>query len=165
MRVTVLGAGYVGATSAVVLAYLGHRVTCVERHAPRLQRWLSGDDPLGEPGLAALRSEVEVEFVSEACSIASADAVVVAVGTPMDDAGRPDISQVAAAAAEIGSLAKDGTVVVIRSTVPVGTCGRLQNSTLSRLRVVSNPEFLREGQALHDAFFPYRIVACGPREE
>jgi UDPglucose 6-dehydrogenase len=164
MRVTVIGAGYVGATSAVVLAYLGHQVTCVERSAPRLARWLSGEDPLNETGLAQLRSQVTVEFVSEPCSVASADVVIVAVGTPMDDSGRPDVSQVDAAAAEIGALAAEGAVVVIRSTVPVGTCDRLQNSTLRRLRVVSNPEFLREGQALHDSFFPDRIVAGGPPE-
>jgi len=164
VRVTVVGAGYVGATSAVVLAYLGHRVTCVERNAARLDRWLGGEDPLGEPGLAELRGQVEVEFTSEACSIASAEVVIVAVGTPMDDNGRPDLSQLDAATAEIGGLAADGAIVVIRSTVPVGTCDRLQNSTLRRLRVVSNPEFLREGQALQDAFFPDRIVAGGPPE-
>jgi len=164
MRVTVMGAGYVGATSAVVLAYLGHRVTCVEPNAQRLQRWLSEADPLGEPGLAELRGQVEIEFASEGCSIASAEVVIVAVGTPMDEHGRPDLSQLDTATAEIGTLAPDGAVVVIRSTVPVGTCDRLQNGVLRRLRVVSNPEFLREGQALHDAFFPDRIVSGGPPE-
>lgn len=162
MRVTVMGAGYVGAVSAVVLAYLGHRVTCVETDAPRLRRWRSGEDPLDEPGLGALLASVDLEFVGEAGSIASSDVVVVAVGTPMDPTGRPDLSQVDAAASEIGSLARDGTIVLMRSTVSVGTCDRLQRGQLRRLQVLSNPEFLREGQALRDSFFPDRIVVGGP---
>src|SRR5207248_10650459 len=75
--------------------------------------------------------------------------------------GRPDLEQLEAAAAQIGALAREGAVVLMRSTVPVGTCDRLQRGALHAQRVVSNPEFLREGHALHDAFFPDRIVAGG----
>lgn len=162
MRVTVIGAGYVGVTSAAVFAYLGHDVTCVERDAARMQTWRSGNDPLREPGLAELLGHLDIRFVQEASGIASADVVVVAVGTPMGADGRPDLAPLEDAIAEISALTPDGKVVLIRSTVPVGTCDRLQNGPLKRLWVVSNPEFLREGQALHDAFFPDRIVAGGP---
>ena len=162
MLVTVLGAGYVGAVSAVVLAYLGHQVTCVEPALQRLGRWRRGEDPLGEPGLAALLAQVDVEFVAEPSGVGSADVIVIAVGTPMDATGRPDVSQVDAAAAGIAGLTKDGAVVLMRSTVPVGTCDRLQRGALQRVRVVSNPEFLREGQALRDSFHPDRIVSGGP---
>ena len=164
MRVSVVGAGYVGTSSAAVLAACGHDVTCVEQNDTRLQRWRRGDDPLGEPGLAELLVRSKVNFVPDPRSIALADVVIVAVGTPPDDRGRPDITQIDAAAVEIAEYARDGTLVLVRSTVPVGTCDRLQNGPLRRLRVVSNPEFLREGRALHDAFFPDRIVAGGPPE-
>jgi nucleotide sugar dehydrogenase len=164
MRVTVIGAGYVGATSAAVLAHLGHEVTCIEREARRLERWRSGEDPLKEPGLAEILGNVEVRFVEEKGDLALADVIVVAVGTPLGDAGMPDLSQVHAAAAEIEQLAHEDAVVLMRSTVPVGTCDRLQNGPLRRQHVVSNPEFLREGHALHDALFPDRIIAGGPQE-
>jgi len=162
MRVTVIGAGYVGAVTAAVLAYLGNGVTCVERDGARLEAWRRGTDPLGEPGLADLLRHAEVCFAPEASDLASADVIVIAVGTPTGTDGRADLTQVDTAAAQIGALAKSGAVVLMRSTVPVGTCDRLQNGPLARQRVVSNPEFLREGHALRDAFFPDRIVAGGP---
>ncbi|HET6701861.1 MAG TPA: UDP-glucose/GDP-mannose dehydrogenase family protein [Gemmatimonadaceae bacterium] len=161
MRVTVIGAGYVGAVSAAVFAHLGNRVTCVERDPVRLASWRRGTDPLAEPGLADLLNEVDVRFAPDASDVASADVVVIAVGTPMGDDGRPDLTQVDTAALQIGALARPGAVVLMRSTVPVGTCDRLQSGPLERQRVVSNPEFLREGHALRDAFFPDRIVAGG----
>lgn len=164
MRVTVFGAGYVGAVSAVVLASIGHHVTCVERAPDRLRRWQNGQDPLGEPGLAESLGRVDVEFISEGGELACADVIIVAVGTPPTENGSPDMSQVDAVAEEIGALARDGAVVLMRSTVPVGTCDRLQRGMLRRQRVVSNPEFLREGHALHDSLFPDRVVAGGPPE-
>ena len=164
MRVTVLGAGYVGATSAAVLAYLGHDVTCVEREATRLACWRAGTDPLGEPGLAELLRSVRIRFVDEPSALASSDVVIVAVGTPVGDEGYPDLTQLDAAALEIAELATSGTVVIMRSTVPVGTCDRLQDGPLRHVEVVSNPEFLREGRAIHDAFYPERIVAGGRAE-
>jgi len=161
VRVTVFGAGYVGAVCAIVLGSIGHRVTCVDRAPGRLQRWRDGEDPLNEPGLAELLGSADVEFLPDPGSLESADVIVVAVGTPTDARGRPDVTQIDAVACEIGALASDGAVVLVRSTVPVGTCDRLQNTTLRRLRVVSNPEFLREGHALHDSLVPDRIVAGG----
>lgn len=164
MRVTVVGAGYVGVVSAAVLAYLGNRVTCIERDPARLAAWRGGDDPLREPGLRELLQRVDVRFAPEATDLAESEVIVVAVGTPMGSDGRPDLEQVETAAAQIGAHARSGAVVLMRSTVPVGTCDRLQNGPLRAQRVVSNPEFLREGHALRDAFFPDRIIAGGPAD-
>jgi len=163
-RVTVIGAGYVGAVSAAVLAYLGNDVTCVERNAERLAAWRGRTDPLCEPGLAELLRQVDVRFVPEPSDLANADLIVVAVGTPMGSDGRPDLEQLETAAAQIGARARHGAVVLVRSTVPVGTCDRLQRGPLRAQLVVSNPEFLREGHAVRDAFVPDRIVAGGPPE-
>ena len=164
MRVSVIGAGYVGAVSAAVLAYLGNDVTCVERNPERLAAWRAQTDPLCEPGLEDLLRQVDVRFVPEPDDLADADLIVVAVGTPMRSDGRPDLEQVETAAAQIGARAKRGAVVLVRSTVPVGTCERLQRGPLRAQLVVSNPEFLREGHAVRDAFMPDRIVAGGPPE-
>jgi len=163
VNVTVVGAGYVGAISATVLAYLGDRITCVESDPVRLAAWRSGTDPLREPGLGDMLRRVDVRFVPHA-DFADADAILVAVGTPMGRDGRPDLEQVETAAAQIGARARPGAVVLMRSTVPVGTCDRLQSGPLHAQRVVSNPEFLREGHALRDAFFPDRIIAGGPAD-
>src|SRR5207244_13249265 len=97
-----------------------------------------------------------------ATDLAEAEVIVGAVGTPVASDGRPDREQVETTAAQIGSRARRGAAVLVRSTVPVGTCDRLQSGPLRAQRVVSNPEFLRESHALHDAFFPDRIVAGGP---
>ena len=164
MRVVVLGAGYVGATSAAVLASLGHRVTCVERDPARLRAWQSGTDPLAEPGLCELLQSADLRFAGTARDLAVADVVVIAVGTPTGIGGMPDLAQLDGAISEIAARSRDGTVVIVRSTVPVGTCDRLQAGPLRRSRVVSNPEFLREGHALQDALAPDRIVAGGPDE-
>ena len=164
MRVSVIGAGYVGAVSAAVLAYLGNDVTCVERSSERLAAWRAQTDPLCEPGLEDLLRQVDVRFVPEPVDLAEADVIVVAVGTPMKSDGRPDLEQVETAAAQIGARARRGAVVLVRSTVPVGTCERLQRGPLRAQLVVSNPEFLREGHAVRDAFLPDRIVAGGPPE-
>ena len=164
MRVSVIGAGYVGAVSAAVLAYLGNDVTCVERNPERLAAWRARTDPLCEPGLEDLLRQVRVRFVAETDDLADADLIVVAVGTPMGSDGRPDLEQLETAAAQIGARARLGAVVLVRSTVPVGTCDRLQHGPLRAQLVVSNPEFLREGHAVRDAFLPDRIVAGGPPE-
>jgi UDPglucose 6-dehydrogenase len=164
MRVSVIGAGYVGAVSAAVLGYLGNAVTCVERDAARLAAWRGGSDPLREPGLEDLLRDADVRFTSAPDDLAEADVILVAVGTPMGSDGRPDLDQVETAAAQIGARAKRGAVVLVRSTVPVGTCDRLQRGALRAQLVVSNPEFLREGHAVRDSFLPDRIVAGGPPE-
>ena len=162
MRVTVVGAGYVGLTSALALAAVRHDVVCVDRDAARLARLRRGEDPLGEAGVAELLRRTSVRFVEADAELARADVVLVAVGTPMRADGHADLTHVDEAALAIARGARPGAVVVIRSTVPVGTCERLQTRPLRRQVVASNPEFLREGRAIEDAFAPTRIVAGGP---
>ena len=162
MRLTVIGAGYVGLTSALAFAVVGHDVVCVERDPVRLSRLLRREDPLGEPGVGELLGQTAVRFVETDPEIDRADVVLVAVGTPMRPDGHADLVQVDEVSRSIAFGARPGTVVAIRSTVPVGTCDRLQTGVLLHQLVVSNPEFLREGHALQDTFVPTRIVAGGP---
>ena len=163
MRVTVVGAGYVGLVSALAFAASGHEVVCVDRDAVRLACLRRGEDPLDEPGVADLLGRTTVRFADADPELDRADVVLVAVGTPMRADGHADLTQVDEAARTIARAARAGVVVVIRSTVPVGTCERLQTRRLRRQLVVSNPEFLREGHALADALAPNRIVAGGSR--
>jgi UDPglucose 6-dehydrogenase len=162
MRLTVIGAGYVGLPSALAFAAVGHDVVCVERDPARLARLVRGEDPLGEPGVAEILQGTTVRFVAADDELEHAALVLVAVGTPMRSDGHADLAQVFEACGAIAHSARRGTVVALRSTVPVGTCDRLQADALRELHVVSNPEFLREGHALEDTFAPTRIVAGGP---
>jgi UDPglucose 6-dehydrogenase len=162
MRVTVVGAGYVGLASALAFAAGGHDVVCVERDPMRLARLRSGEDPLDEPSVASLLETSKARFVAVDTELDRAEIVVVAVGTPMRRDGHADLTQLLEACRGIAAAAQPGTVVAIRSTVPVGTCDRLQDGVLHELVVVSNPEFLREGHALEDSLWPTRIVAGGP---
>lgn len=162
MRVTVIGAGYVGLTSTLALAHVGHDVVCVETEPSRLVKLKRREDPLGEPGLGALLSVERVSFVVRDSHLKEAEVIIVAVGTPALPNGHPDTSQIDDAARSISSHASAGAAVLVRSTVPVGTCDRLQAGSLRRQFVISNPEFLREGRAVQDTFAPDRIVAGGP---
>lgn len=162
MRLTVIGAGYVGLTTALAFALVGHEVVCVERDPDRLARLLRREDPLAEPDVDDLLRVTSVQFVASDPDVDRADVILVAVGTPMRPDGQADLAQVDEVARELAYGARPGTVVAMRSTVPVGTCDRLQSGTLRRQLVVANPEFLREGRALADTFAPTRIVAGGP---
>jgi UDPglucose 6-dehydrogenase len=162
MRVTVIGAGYVGLSTALAAAHVGHEVVCVEREPRRLAKLLRGEDPLGEPGMEALLRLGSIRFVARDDELDRAELILVAVGTPMAADGHAELTQIDDACRAIAYGARPGTVVAIRSTVPVGTCDRLQTGILRHQLVVSNPEFLREGHAMEDAFVPSRIVAGGP---
>ena len=162
MRLTVVGAGYVGLASALAFAAVGHEVVCVERDPARLARLRRREDPLGEPGVGELLRQTAVRFVESDPELDHADVVLVAVGTPMRADGHADLAQIDEVSRIVAYDARPGTVVAIRSTIPVGTCDRLQTGVLGHQVVVSNPEFLREGHALEDTFAPTRIVAGGP---
>lgn len=166
-RVTVIGAGYVGLTVAAALASRGFRVTCVDKDESRVSNLQRGRVPFVEPGLEKYverglqRNRLRFAPALDEEALA-AEVVFLAVGTPSAPDGRADLSAVFSAADELGRQSASPKVVVIKSTVPVGTGdeleARLRARTGRRWHVVSNPEFLREGTALYDYLRPDRIV-------
>lgn len=172
-RVTVFGAGYVGLVSAACLARLGHDVVCVDSDAQRVRDLRRGHVPLHEAQLPDLVAEQarrrRLRFTRDAdAAVAHGDIVFIAVGTPGDDGdGHADLRQVDAVARRIADGMTAGRIVVVKSTVPVGTAARLRAAIAARLRergvalpfaLASNPEFLREGCAVRDFLHPDRIV-------
>jgi UDPglucose 6-dehydrogenase len=169
MRVAMIGAGYVGLVSGTCFADFGHHVTCVDKDAERIAALKRGVMPIYEPGLAELVAgnlrEGRLIFTSEmAEAVGAADAVFIAVGTPSRRGdGHADLSYVYAAAREIAGALDGFTVVITKSTVPVGTGDEVERIIAqarpgAEVAVVSNPEFLREGAAIQDFKHPDRIV-------
>jgi UDPglucose 6-dehydrogenase len=168
MRVTMIGAGYVGLVSGACFADFGHRVTCIDKDAEKIAALNRGDIPIFEPGLAELveanvRQE-RLSFAADIRAVSEADAVFIAVGTPSRRGdGHADLRFVYDAVREIAPLLSAAAVVITKSTVPVGTGDEIEH-ILRDLRpdatiaVVSNPEFLREGAAIQDFKHPDRIV-------
>ena len=164
-----IGTGYVGLVSGACFADFGHVVTCVDKDASKIERLKKGEIPIYEPGLDDLVAQNvnagRLNFTTEAKdAIAEADAVFIAVGTPSRRGdGHADLSYVYAAAEEIAQLMDGFTVVVTKSTVPVGTGDEVE-AIISKAKpnadfaVVSNPEFLREGAAIKDFKIPDRVV-------
>jgi UDPglucose 6-dehydrogenase len=162
--VAVIGAGYVGLTTAACFAHLGHTVTCADVVEEKVERLSRGDIPILEAGMPELVREGldsgRLSFVlGAAAAVDGAEFVYLCVPTPQSDDGSADLSYIRAAAAEIGPLLAPECVVVNKSTVPVGST-RVVEEVLGRddVSVVSNPEFLREGSAVHDSLNPDRIV-------
>jgi UDPglucose 6-dehydrogenase len=162
--VAVIGAGYVGLPTAATLAHFGHRVVLAERDEPRLAALRSGTMPIVEVGLDELVAEGvaagHLRFTASAAeAVAGADFIFLCVPTPQGDDGSADLSYVEAAAKEVGPHLAHGAIVVNKSTVPVGSA-TLVEQVIGRpdIRVVSNPEFLREGSAVRDSLHPDRLV-------
>jgi UDPglucose 6-dehydrogenase len=169
MHIAMIGTGYVGLVSGACFADFGHQVTCVDKDESKIAALHRGEIPIFEPGLDALvASNVKagrLSFTTElATPVAEADAVFIAVGTPSRRGdGHADLSYVHAAAREIALSLKGFTVVVTKSTVPVGTGDEVERliheaNPSADVAVASNPEFLREGAAIRDFKFPDRIV-------
>jgi UDPglucose 6-dehydrogenase len=169
MRVAMVGTGYVGLVSGACIADFGHQVTCVDKDSTKISALNAGEIPIYEPGLGELvRTNVGQGRLSFTTAldeaVAEADAVFIAVGTPSRRGdGHADLSYVYEAAREIAAALRGFTVVITKSTVPVGTGDEVER-IIRELRpgndvaVVSNPEFLREGAAIHDFKHPDRIV-------
>jgi UDPglucose 6-dehydrogenase len=166
LRVAVIGAGYVGLVTAACLAKIGHQVICADIDGAKIDTLNSGRLPIYEPGLDELAREAgsRLEFtanIGEAARLA--DVVVIAVGTPAGDGGMPELRYVDAAVRTIARQLAVGAVVVVKSTVPVGTAAALRR-TLQQccphddFSVAANPEFLREGSAVDDFLRPDRVV-------
>ncbi|TLS49929.1 UDP-glucose/GDP-mannose dehydrogenase family protein [Paenibacillus antri] len=169
IAVGVLGAGYVGLVSAACFAEVGHRVVCVDRDERKIAALRRGEMPIYEAGLEDLvrrnAAAGRLTFETETAAAASAcELLFVAVGTPSLDNGDVDMSQIKSAMEAIAESSADDKIVVIKSTVPVGTGAMAEALLRSKARsgvrfdVVSNPEFLREGSAVHDTFHMDRIV-------
>jgi UDPglucose 6-dehydrogenase len=168
MRVTMIGAGYVGLVSGACFADFGHRVTCVDKDERRVASLNRGEIPIFEPGLADLIEanvrQGRLEFAGEPNAIGEADAVFIAVGTPSRRGdGHADLSFVYDAVRAVATQLSATAVVVTKSTVPVGTGDEIERILRDKrpdadIEVVSNPEFLREGAAIQDFKHPDRIV-------
>ena len=168
MRVTMIGAGYVGLVSGACFAEFGHQVTCIDKHAGKIAALKRGEIPIFEPGLADLVAantrQGRLEFAADTSSIRVAEAIFIAVGTPSRRGdGHADLSFVYDAVREIAPLIAATAVVVTKSTVPVGTGDEIEHILRQKrpdaeIQVASNPEFLREGAAIRDFKHPDRIV-------
>lgn len=175
MRIVIIGTGYVGLTTGVALAFLGHSVTCMDNNEEKINELTNGEIPFYEPNLSELlkSSSSKIRFVTsfDEADISSSDVVIIAVGTPSLPDGGADLQYVCGVAEQIGyRLNSKYTVIVNKSTVPVGT-GKLvhdlilkayharhNDSKQDTFSVVSNPEFLRQGTAVVDTLYPDRIV-------
>src|SRR5438105_662426 len=179
MEVTVIGTGYVGTVTGVCLAYLGHRVACVDTDVVKIAKLQRGEPPIYEPhlermiGLAAGRGGLEFTTELDA-AVRRSDIIFIAVGTPPLPSGEANLSYLEAAARSIGAAMDSSRfrVVVNKSTVPVGSgnlvealvregIGDSRPAERIRFGVASNPEFLREGSAVADSLYPDRIVIGG----
>ena len=172
MRVSVIGSGYVGLVTGACLADVGHDVTCVDVSEDKVRMLREGRIPIHEPGLdAVIAHSVEAGRIRFTTSFAEAvpraEVHMIAVGTPPDEDGSADLNHVLAAARSIGENLSGDAVVVVKSTVPVGTCDRVEKvlhealtarGVKLRVAVASNPEFLKEGAAIDDFMSPDRIV-------
>lgn len=163
-KIAVIGAGYVGLSTAVSLAYLGHEVCCGDIDATKVERLARGEPTIFEEGLdEMLRQGLatgRLRFVTGAANaVPGANFVFLCVPTPRRPDGSADTDALCAAASEIGPHLEHGAVVVNKSTVPVGSTVLVERM-LQRVdvAVVSNPEFLREGSAIHDCLHPDRVV-------
>jgi UDPglucose 6-dehydrogenase len=167
MRIAIIGTGYVGLVAGTCFADSGNDVTCVDIDERKIRMLQAGEVPIYEPGLEELiRKNVKerrLSFTTElATAVSPAQVVFIAVGTPEGESGDADLQYVLAAAEQIGRALRQYTVVVDKSTVPVGTADKVRQ-TIARVTkvefdVVSNPEFLKEGAALDDFLKPDRVV-------
>jgi UDPglucose 6-dehydrogenase len=169
MNITIVGAGYVGLVTGACFAEFGYHVTCVDKDTAKIEDLRKGIIPIYEPGLESLVQQTQragrLSFTTELKdAVAQADAVFIAVGTPSRRGdGHADLSYIYQAAKDIAGALQEYTVIVTKSTVPVGTCRKVfeiirEANPTADLDVASNPEFLREGSAINDFMRPDRVV-------
>ena len=168
MNIAIVGTGYVGLVTGTCLADIGHRVICVDRNADKIRSLRNNHVHIYEPGIEPLVKKNQqagrLSFTTDlAAAVQQATVVFIAVGTPpRPDNGAADLCHVMDAARSIGAAMTDYTVIINKSTVPVGTVARIRSvvseSTTKPFSVVSNPEFLKEGEAIMDFMQPDRIV-------
>jgi UDPglucose 6-dehydrogenase len=172
MKITIFGSGYVGLVTGACLAEVGNQVSCVDVDEEKISNLRSGCMPIFEPGLDGLvhrnvvAGRMSFDTVSEK-AVLDSEVIFIAVGTPADEDGSADLSYVLAVAAQIGQHMEGYRVIVTKSTVPVGTADLVKNAISTGLSkrgvshefdVVSNPEFLKEGDAIADFMRPSRVI-------
>jgi UDPglucose 6-dehydrogenase len=174
MKVCVIGSGYVGLVSGAGFSETGNDVVCADLDANKVASLSKGEIPIFEPGLEEMvqrnAEEGRLRFTTDVvAAVADAEVIFVAVGTPQRSDGAANLSAVDAVAETVAKAAKRETVLVLKSTVPVGTNARVRKITASsavKIHVVSNPEFLKEGDAVSDFMRPDRIViGCDPDDD
>jgi len=166
MRVSIIGTGYVGLVSGTCFAEIGHHVTCIDINEEKIKLLSDGEVPIYEPGLSELIdrnvADKRLMFSNNYDTVADADAIFIAVGTPSSDDGSADLKYIYSALDSIIPLLDDGAILVIKSTVPVGTNIEikkyLKENCSKDVALVNNPEFLKEGTAVADFLSPDRIV-------
>jgi UDPglucose 6-dehydrogenase len=167
MRIAVVGTGYVGLVVGACLSENGNNVTCVDKDLDKIEMLRAGQMPIYEPGLEEIvrrnHEEERLAFTSDLpAAVRDSDIVFIAVGTPQGEDGSADLQHVLGVAGEIGRAITKYTVVVDKSTVPVGTAARVKAAiaaeTTQPFSVVSNPEFLKQGAAIEDFMKPDRVV-------
>lgn len=179
MKVTIFGTGYVGLVTGTCLADVGHDVTCVDIDQAKIDGLNKGVIPIYEPGLEPMvkanHADGRLHFTTAAAEAVKQGGIVfIAVGTPPDEDGSADLQYVLAVARDIGRHAQKPVLVVNKSTVPVGTADKVAAAIVAELAargadiafsVVSNPEFLKEGDAINDCMRPDRIVIGSDDEQ
>ena len=179
MNIAVIGTGYVGLVSGACFAEVGNRVTCVDVDEKKIKKLKKGIIPIYEPGLEEMVLRTykhgDLQFsTSLKEAIQSVEIVFIAVGTPMGDDGSADLTYVLGVASEIGQAMEKELIVVDKSTVPVGTADKVRETIETELNkrgadipfhVVSNPEFLKEGNAVRDFMYPDRVVLGSDSED
>jgi len=167
MKITVIGTGYVGLTSVTMFAELKHEVTGIDKDKGKVKSLQNGKVPFYEPGLDNLLQkhlDKNLKFTDSLSSLKTSQAIMIAVGTPPTEDGSPNLGSVLEAADQISHFLENYKVIIIKSTVPVGTAKILEKHLVDNgvkrknFDIVSNPEFLREGSAVFDSFHPDRIV-------
>jgi UDPglucose 6-dehydrogenase len=166
MKVSVIGTGYVGLVSGTCFAEIDHDVTCIDIDPKKIEMLKAGKSPIYEPGLTDLLERnikaKRMHFSLSYDSVKDAKAIFLAVGTPSADDGRADLKYLKAAAIEVAKNLSDDAIVVIKSTVPVGTNVEIRNlikeHTKKKFHLVNNPEFLKEGSAVEDFMRPDRVI-------
>lgn len=170
MKITVIGTGYVGLVTGVSLSDVGHDVVCIDTDTAKIEQMRKGISPIYEPGLEDLMIKNikagRLNFTNDyADGLESTEVIMVAVGTPQNNDGTANLQYIEAVAQSIGENIKRDTVIVTKSTVPVGTNHFVKKTVLSNLKhrdvnisIASNPEFLKEGSAIQDTFYGDRIV-------
>ena len=175
MRIAILGTGYVGLSTGVCLSEIGHKVVCIDTDEQKVNTLRKGVSPIYEPGIEQLLIKNATEgrlffTTSHQEGLYKAEIIIIAVGTPQNEDGSADLSYLEQAVEDIVPYVRSDMIVVIKSTVPVGTNERIKNKMNELLKeqgsieVVSNPEFLRQGSAISDTMQADRIVIGSDHE-